>query len=117
MMAALLWYRPGARLSKIGATTTTPASLAARPSASVLGPGTVSARSKSARVLLLAEVGRAEQLGQADDLRARLRCASATRATALRQVLVGVGGHRHLHEPDVDHAISSHRFESTPAVT
>src|SRR6059058_4180759 len=38
--AALLWYSPGARRSNTGAITTTPARCAARPSASVLGPGT-----------------------------------------------------------------------------
>src|SRR5438874_2668390 len=46
--AALLWYRPGARRSNRGAITTTPARCAARPSASVLGPGTGSARSNQA---------------------------------------------------------------------
>ena len=48
MTAALLWYSPVARFSKMGTTTATPASLAARANASVEGPGTVSARSKSA---------------------------------------------------------------------
>ena len=47
-MAALLWYSPAARRSKTGATTTTPFSRATRPSASVVGPGTGSARSKRA---------------------------------------------------------------------
>src|SRR5213075_690985 len=46
--AALLWYSPGARRSNSGAITTTPARCAARPSASVLGPGMGSARSNNA---------------------------------------------------------------------
>ena len=46
--AALLWYSPGARRSNSGAITTTPARCAARPSASVLGPGMGSARSNKA---------------------------------------------------------------------
>ena len=46
--AAVLWYSPGARRSNRGAITTTPARLATFPSASVLGPGTGSARSNNA---------------------------------------------------------------------
>src|SRR2546427_1251891 len=46
--AALLWYRPAARRSNTGTITTTPACFATLPSASVLGPGTGSARSNSA---------------------------------------------------------------------
>src|ERR1051325_2755953 len=46
--AALLWYSPGARRSNRGAIPTRPPCRAARPSASVLGPGTGSARSNRA---------------------------------------------------------------------
>src|SRR6266850_2501930 len=45
---AVLWYSPAARRSNSDAITTTPAARATLPSASVLGPGIGSARSKSA---------------------------------------------------------------------
>src|ERR1022692_64435 len=46
MTAAVLWYRPLARLSKSEAITTTPRFFASFPRASVLGPGIVSASLK-----------------------------------------------------------------------
>ena len=108
-MAALLWYRPAARRSKTGATTTTPVLARDAPSASVVGPGHRLREVEERGVFLLAEVGRAEELGQADDLGAlagRLR----DRATALREVLVGVRRHRHLDEADLE-ARGRHSFE------
>src|SRR5882672_7603492 len=48
MTAAVLWYKPAARRSNSDAITTTPFSFAILPSVSVVGPGTGSARSKSA---------------------------------------------------------------------
>ena len=91
MTARLLWYTPAARRSKTGATTTIPASRAARDRASVVGPGTFSARSKKRGVLPLAEVPRAEQLRQARDHAAPPFAASRTIASPFSRFSSGSG--------------------------
>ena len=65
------------------------------------------------RVLLLAEVGRAVELGQADDLGPGSGGGGYSRGR-LAQVLGGLARHRHLDEPDADRAALGHRSQSTP---
>ena len=65
------------------------------------------------RVLLLAEVGRAVELGQADDLGPGGGGGGYSRGR-LAQVLGGLARHRHLDEPDADRAALGHRSQSTP---
>src|ERR1051325_123344 len=88
--AALLWYSPGARRSNRGAITTLPACRAARPSASVLGPGTGSARSNRAASSRCAKYRERNSSGR-HTRRAPARAASATLAIACSRVAAGSG--------------------------
>src|SRR5690242_2865604 len=88
--AALLWYRPGARRSNRGAITTTPARRAARPIASVLGPGTGSARSNMAASSRCAKYCERNSSGR-HTRRAPAAAASATFAIAFSRFAAGSG--------------------------
>ena len=70
MTAAVLWYTPAARFSKSDAITTT--FVLARHDAQALGRGSGDGLGEveEARVLLAAEILRAEEFLQANDLRA-----------------------------------------------
>src|SRR5213080_322940 len=78
--AALLWYSPGARRSNTGAITTTPARCAAFARASVLGPGTGSARSNNAASSRCAKYSERNSSGRQTS-RAPAAAASSTFAT------------------------------------
>ena len=97
MTTALLWYRPGARRSKIGTTTATLACFAAAAMAWVLGPGTVFGQIEQGGVLALAEVGRTVELGQTHHLRPGLAGLDHL-GRRPGDVVVGVGAHPHLDE-------------------
>ena len=86
--AALLWYSPGARRSNSGAITTTPARCAARPSASVLGPGMGSARSNNAASSRCAKYCERNSSGRHTRL-APDAAASATFPTAFSRLTAG----------------------------
>src|SRR6266702_818365 len=86
--AALLWYSPGARRSNTGAITTMPACRAARPNASVLGPGTGSARSNRAASSRCAKYCERNSSGR-HTRRAPARAASATFVIACSRFAAG----------------------------
>jgi hypothetical protein len=99
--AAALWYSPGARRSNRDAMTITPAWRATAPMASVLGPGILSAKAKVGRILGLAEIGRAEKLGQAHHLGALRGCLSNLRAGQI-EIRLWLRRHGHLNQADFE---------------
>src|SRR5262249_54113029 len=82
--AAVLGYSPAARLSKTGATTATPRRRAVSDSASVVGPGTGSARSKTAGSSRWQKYCDRKSSGR-QTTRAPFPAASSMPATALRR--------------------------------
>ena len=76
------------------------ASRATSASLAVDGPGIGSARSKSAQIFALAEILRAEELRQADDLARRAARLRGCGCSAAEKVRLGIGAHAHLHQGD-----------------
>ncbi len=95
----MLWYRPAARRSKSDATITTPSSRASLPSAVGGRAGDGLGQVEIVVIFFAAEVLRAEQLLQADDLRAALGGVADGRHGAV-EILFRVERALSLQQPD-----------------